>query len=44
MQINTKHTPSKESSIYKGADLIGGQGLLVTPQSALLREFHKDIL
>lgn len=30
MQINTKHTASKKSSIYKGVDLIGGQGLLVT--------------
>lgn len=41
MQINTKHTASKKSSIYKGVDLIGGQGLLVTPQSALIREFHR---
>lgn len=44
MQINIKHTPSKKSSIYKGTDLIGGEGLLVTSQSALIGEFHKDIL
>lgn len=38
------YTQQENSSIYKGtANLIGGQGFLMTPQFALIRGFHKDI-